>query len=136
MNNEFTPEDYLGYVGALAFKLGVIKGDRPDGAASYLWETECQTPEAWKGIFPARYFHEKDLNFGGISYEGGGWIAFPINAREWDRVFVDWCERKEIVHPSIKADPDDPVTYTLWIEFLEEYPLRREQWEAFCKVAN
>lgn len=28
-------------------------------------------------------------------------------------------------------DLDDPLTYSLWIEYLSEYPERRRAWQAF-----
>ena len=135
---EFTPEDlhYLGYVGALAQEMGALCSNDAQTLVDNLWQTEKRTPNAWKGFFPARYFDKDLLELDGNQYPDGAWVTFPINITEWNLVFVQWCKNKEIVHPSTKANPDEPIAFTLWIEFLEEYPLRQMQWETFCKIAK
>jgi hypothetical protein len=103
--------------------------ETPTGAAGFLWETDKRTPRAWSCLIPARYFDDDII-------PGGAWYCGPINQEEWNKVFVEWCKRRDIVHESIFAYPDDPSAFALWVEFLEEYPLRREQWARLCEVTN
>jgi hypothetical protein len=134
----FTPEvlHYWGYAGALAKEMGAIEANSANTLVSNIWQTSERTPKAWKWILPARYIDKDLLETDGHQYPNGAWVTFPINKSEWSLVFVQWCKNKEIVHPSIKANPDEPIVFTLWIEFLEEYPLRKMQWETFCKIAK
>jgi len=90
---------------------------------------------AWKGLINPRYFKEEDLSYKGTTCPDGGWIPYPINRKDWDRVFVKWCRKKGVPDTEIKANPDEPILFMLWVEFLEEYPDQRHAlWDSFRKI--
>lgn len=62
----------------------------------------------------------------------------PISAHDWTVVFANWMLRKKLtkraiidVMPDFRAYPDAPLMFVWWLEFLEEFPQRREYWQAW-----
>jgi hypothetical protein len=90
---------------------------------------------AWKGLINPRHFTKEELSYKGTTCLDDGWVTYPINRKDWDRVFAKWCRKKGVPDTEIKVSPDEPILFMLWVEFLEEYPSqRRALWDSFRKV--
>jgi hypothetical protein len=69
---------------------------------------------------------------------GGIVTRAPISAHDWTAHFASWLLKKNLATrttleamPDFRADPDAAPLFVWWLEFLEEYPQRREYWQAW-----
>ena len=69
---------------------------------------------------------------------GGIQTRAPISGHDWSAHFASWLLKRNLVTlqdlhamPDFRADPDAPALFVLWLEFLEEFPQRREYWQAW-----